>query len=369
MRFRELLGFSERAEFFNSYKDDFNFDVVSREVSELKDEELNFYRDSPDSFYIVPFADALDLVQSRQVVIKSGAVYISVNNEEMIARLVCNKFRQKLSEELVKTRNHLPVVDDDERIAPMLKTIKHRYLGEDFSSVGENLQGSISLAQIDFRRFVCLEAVLSSLYETLRKEHHLRHFGRLQYGLFLKSIGLTLDQAMAFWRAEFVKKMEPEKFEKQYAYNVRHSYGKEGKRANYTPYSCLKIILSNNPGQGDHHGCPFRHWDDSHIRQMLTTHGVSHKGVTNITAYLKDDHYQLACQKYYEITHAIEAAPFSLEHPSQYFRESRMQRGHTGGKQETRLPTVKTEVKAEDDFCGDISIQDMQNFEEEMDQF
>ena len=46
-----------------------------------------------------------------------------------------------------------------------------------------------------------------------------------------------------------------------------------------------------------------------------------------------------------------------------------MQRGDTGGKQETRLPTVKTEVKAEDDFCVDISIQDMQNFEEEMDQF
>ena len=33
-----------------------------------------------------------------------------------------------------------------------------------------------------------------------------------------------------------------------------------------------------------------------------------------------------------------------------------MQRGHTGGKQETRLPTVKTEVKAEDDFCGDNYI-------------
>lgn len=50
---------------------------------------------------------------------------------------------------LQKTRNHLPVVDDDERISPMLKTIKHRYLGEDFTNVGAELQGSLSLSQID----------------------------------------------------------------------------------------------------------------------------------------------------------------------------------------------------------------------------
>lgn len=49
------------------------------------------------------------------------------------------------------------------------------------------------------------------LHDTLRREHHLKHFARLQYGLFLKSIGLTLEQALTFWRAEFVKKMEPDK--------------------------------------------------------------------------------------------------------------------------------------------------------------
>lgn len=49
------------------------------------------------------------------------------------------------------------------------------------------------------------------LHETLRKEHHLKHFARLQYGLFLKSIGLTLEQALALWREEFVKKMDPDK--------------------------------------------------------------------------------------------------------------------------------------------------------------
>lgn len=52
---------------------------------------------------------------------------------------------------------------------------------------------------------------------------------------------------MAFWRAEFAPLTSGEKFEKQYAYNIRHNYGKEGNRKSYTPYSCLKII-SATPG-------------------------------------------------------------------------------------------------------------------------
>ncbi len=43
-------------------------------------------------------------------------------------------------------------------------------------------------------------------------------------------------------------------FDKAYAYSVRHMFGKEGKRTDYTPYSCMKVILSNPPSQGDYHG-------------------------------------------------------------------------------------------------------------------
>lgn len=34
----------------------------------------------------------------------------------------------------------------------------------------------------------------------------------MQYGLFLKGIGLTLEQALQFWKQEFIKgKMDPDK--------------------------------------------------------------------------------------------------------------------------------------------------------------
>lgn len=40
---------------------------------QFTDEQLSFYHDNPDSFYQVSFTDALDLVQSRQVVVKKVA--------------------------------------------------------------------------------------------------------------------------------------------------------------------------------------------------------------------------------------------------------------------------------------------------------
>ncbi|XP_056148046.1 DNA primase large subunit [Lampris incognitus] len=321
-------------------------------------------------FYKVPFQDALDLVRSRKVYLKAGYVYIP---HQDIVTIVLNDFRIRLSKALALTARSLPAVHSDERLKPLLNHLSHAYVGQDYS-IQKNV-GKISLEQIDSLSGKSFPLCMRQLHQALRENHHLRHGGRMQYGLFLKGIGLTLDQALQFWRSEFIKgKVDADKFDKAYAYNVRHMFGKEGKRTDYTPFSCMKVILSNPPSQGDHHGCPFRHSDPELLKQKLQSYKVSPSGISQIMELVKGMHYQLACQKYFELTHNIEDANFSLNHPNQYFIESQkllgggkeikreMETQHRAQESTTRGSTAARETSA-------VTSQDLAEMTEELDSF
>uniref|UniRef100_A0A8C1BT31 DNA primase large subunit n=1 Tax=Cyprinus carpio carpio TaxID=630221 RepID=A0A8C1BT31_CYPCA len=274
-RFGELTS-KHKTDFL--HKNNLKYETVSAEEKKsLKDKlitssyGLSGITVEEYDFYKVPFQDALDLVRTRKVYLLAGNAYIPHHE---IVTIVLNDFRTRLSKALALSGKSFPLC------------MRH-------------------------------------LHKALRENHHLRHGGRMQYGLFLKGIGLTLDQALQFWRSEFVKgKVDADKFDKAYAYSVRHMFGKEGKRTDYTPYSCMKVILSNPPSQGDYHGCPFRHSDPELLKQKLQNYKVSPSGINQILELVKGMHYQLACQKYFELTHNVEDAGFSLNHPNQYFTES-----------------------------------------------
>jgi DNA primase large subunit len=103
---------------------------------------------------------------------------------------------------------------------------------------------------------------MRTLHDNLQRDNHLKYFGRLQYGLFLKVrltdigrnslvnicsqvLGLSIDEAIIFWRKSF-NRITDDKFNKEYKYNIRHSYGLEGRRHNYTAKRCDVSILQDH---------------------------------------------------------------------------------------------------------------------------
>ena len=129
---------------------------------------------------------------------------------------------------------------------------------------------------------------------------HLTHFGRLQYTLFLKGCGLPVEEALKFFQKKYEKKTSLEKFQKQYAYYVRHAYGLEGKMTNYAPFNCEKIINMNSPLGNECHGCPFKTYSNENLKNLLNTCNINEGDIEDILDKKKRNEFQFACVKYFE---------------------------------------------------------------------
>eukprot|EP00854_Cymbomonas_tetramitiformis_P000620 gene620-1046_t len=272
-------------------------------------------------FYKVPFEEVADLVRARKVLVVRGQAYVP---REHLASLVVGVFRTSLSKALAVTSRQwaskiAPVEGD--RLAPIVDSIGKRHLGTIDFSQGDETSTAVTVEQLDSLSQRSFPLCMRHLYNKVKVDHHTKHFGRLQLGLFLKGIGLSLEDALRFWKTEFSKKMPAEKWEKQYAYGVRYNYGKEGKRADYTPYSCMKIIMST-PGEGDAHGCPYRNLKEDNLRAALRSMNLNNKAMDEVLDKVRNQHYQLACQSTFEGTHNC-SCDVGINHPNQYFKESR----------------------------------------------
>ncbi len=140
---------------------------------------------------------------------------------------------------------------------------------------------------------------------SLQQDHKLKHQGRLQYGLFLKGAGMTLEEHTLFFQREFMRIMMVEQFSKQYAYSIWHIQDKERNRASYTPCNCMKIIMGNPPQDGaKQHECPYRHYGNASLGMLLgqlKIGGTVDRDV--IVSHKRDRHYQLACARHFKAVH------------------------------------------------------------------
>lgn len=262
-----------------------------------------------------------------------------------VGKAVANKQRPQL------TSRALPRLDESDRLTPILA-----HLSSSFATPSSSLSDTDSLlpgAAITAASIDPLSAhfplCMRNLHMNLRKNSHLKHFGRLQYTLFLKGIGLSLEECLRFWRGGF-KLITDEKFDKEYRYNVRHAYGDVGGDASrrgkgYSPFSCQKILTEHPPGAGESHGCPYRHFSVDNLTALLQTTGVNDRDVLRaVKEDVEKKRYHIACNRVFEWAHKGDikrvkedgswpAGEFDvIVHPNTYFKRSWMlKNGRAGG--------------------------------------
>jgi DNA primase large subunit len=308
--------------------DKFNLDDPSHPIPPLVRSYLESlalkYTPNVAVYRLVFGPSTYDLVHRRErVVVSQGYVYL---RHEDIADVIVAKFDTDLSRglsSLWRERRDLSL--------PEVDAMLHALQAEDSSQYNPSqVMGAITKEQIPLLSEVSFPPCMTRLYDSGKRDSHLRHMGRLQFGLFLKGCGLSMDAALAFWRELFSKKFTAERFDKDYAYNIRHVYGAEGKRQETSGFGCAKIIQSA-VGQGEYHGCPFRHERSKDrlaaiVEKRLRKVDAPLLGGT-ATAEIVDlavqGHAQLACACLFKRSHGGTELEVGVRHPNEYFDKSR----------------------------------------------
>lgn len=197
---------SERKAFIDSLP--MSWETVSADEKSLWLDELKAAtgfspaRGDEESWFKVDWETVPELVERRQVLLKKGKAFVHVREQQS---MVANEFSRSLEAGLELAARFLPRMDEDNRLSPILHHLSQSFVApdagySDSSSIGD--MASINASSIDglSQHFpLCMQ----NLHRELRKNNHLKHFGRLQYTLFLKGIGLSLQECIVFWRKSF----------------------------------------------------------------------------------------------------------------------------------------------------------------------
>jgi DNA primase large subunit len=318
-----------------------------------------------EKFFKVDWERVPDLVEARKVFLNMGKAYVPMREQISI---VVAEFRDRLTKALEVTARALPRLDEDDRLTPILSHLSKNFTTPDFQSsatTSSPLSGNVAAGDIDALS-ASFPLCMKNLHTTLRSTAHLKHFGRLQYSLFLKGVGLSLPEALVFWRTSF-RNMTDDTFNKEYRYNVRHAYGDAGGDSNrrgrgYSPFSCQKILTEHPPGPGETHGCPYRTFSPENLATALRSQmSIQDTQVLReVGAHIENKKFHVACNDVFKFMHQNEIKRWKDEakargtdlgetivHPNEYFRRSYLIK-HMGDDNENSVASnigVKEDVE------------------------
>lgn len=183
---------------------------------------------------------------------------------------------------------------------------------------------------------------MSAIHLHFRQTHHMNYFMRMQYGIFLKSLGLPLDQMIEFWKDEYTKIMSEDEFNKKYLYTIKYIYGLVGCKPKFFCYSCNTIVKDEKyKDYKINCGCTFAHRNFTNVKNLLMENNLSTNGNLNFTFKINllrniilieiadiednihDGCYTRACAKFFNYAHRIKEFD-DMNNPCEYYERSKI---------------------------------------------
>ncbi|KAL0101429.1 hypothetical protein PUN28_018928 [Cardiocondyla obscurior] len=217
--------------------------------------------------YKVRFEIVPDLVKERDLILNNGDVITYCSNWKKVLQSLFSSYIISEMSTIKKQAEH--IIKHDPRFYVLNQKIQS-YLFNKVTPHGKVTTENIETEKQKFP--LCMQ----HLHSVLKKRHRLSHYARLYYSLFLKEIGMTLEDSIIFWREEYSKphtctsvcSHNWQSNEKKFIYSIRHMYGLEGSRKNYKTPDC-NLICSGISGAAYEGGCPFKDFDKSALGNLL----------------------------------------------------------------------------------------------------
>ena len=234
-------------------------------------------KDDEENWFKVDWEKVPELVERRQVLLKKGKAYVHVREQ---TTMVLSEFTRSLESGLELAARFLPRMDEDNRLAPILHHLSQSFVAPD-ASYNEN-SGVSDIANIHAGSIDGLSShfplCMQNLHRELRKNSHLKHQSRLQYTLFLKGIGLNMQECIVFWRKAFKLVTDGMSFHSQKMYReLTLTTGQRNSNPNTSTTSATAtatlVVMRTSVDEATHHSAA-KSFSQNHCLLPVSTMAV-----------------------------------------------------------------------------------------------
>ncbi|MFX1519325.1 MAG: hypothetical protein ACFFCD_05345 [Promethearchaeota archaeon] len=207
-------------------------------------------------------------------------------------------------------------IKSDKSLRPIIRELRD-YIKANEKDFVKRFEAEISPKGKLFQRFDLFPECMKELISILTEKGHLGHGERLQLGLFLKKLGMPMEEQKYFWYQKAVDNigMTFEEFDSKVGYTIDHLYGKAGSGTDYEAPKCETIITS--------YYCTFAQKGADEIMKRIHIEFVDKDKPTNFDQILEDlmghmmnNQPQLTCAKVFELRYGKRAK--KTRHPISY---------------------------------------------------